>query len=156
MIASTHPRPRARPCDAPPARPRPRRRRRRAPTAQRLRLCAELEVLAPLVATAAGRRPAAATVMRARNLPPRDARGRFVARPGATPRLARVSPPRPRDAAGRARLLPSRDARGRFVAVSELARSRGFVQRVLNLPLYFGMPEQAVGEVVQAAREILR
>lgn len=47
-------------------------------------------------------------------------------------------------------------ARGRFVAVSELARSHGFVQRVLNLPLYFGMPEPAVGEVVQAAREILR
>ncbi len=47
-------------------------------------------------------------------------------------------------------------ARGRFVAVSELARSRAFVQRVLNLPLYFGLPEQAVGEVVQAAREILR
>lgn len=47
-------------------------------------------------------------------------------------------------------------ARGRFVAVSELARSRAFVQRVLNLPLYFGMPEHAVGEVVQAAREILR
>jgi UDP-2-acetamido-2-deoxy-ribo-hexuluronate aminotransferase len=47
-------------------------------------------------------------------------------------------------------------ARGRFVAVSELARSRAFVQRVLNLPLYFGMPAHAVGEVAQAAREILR
>lgn len=47
-------------------------------------------------------------------------------------------------------------ARGRFVAVSELARARGFVQRVLNLPLYFGMPAAAVGEVVQVAREILR
>lgn len=47
-------------------------------------------------------------------------------------------------------------ARGRFAAVSELARSRGFVQRVLSLPLYFGMPEPAVAQVVQAAREILR
>ena len=52
---------------------------------------------------------------RARGLPPRDARGRFVARPGATPMPARVLPPRSRDAPGRARSLPSRDARGRFV-----------------------------------------
>ncbi|HEX8111344.1 MAG TPA: DegT/DnrJ/EryC1/StrS family aminotransferase [Kofleriaceae bacterium] len=47
-------------------------------------------------------------------------------------------------------------ARGRFVAVGELARSRAFVRRVLNLPLYFGLPEPAVAEVVGAAREILR
>lgn len=47
-------------------------------------------------------------------------------------------------------------AHGRFVAVSELARSRAFVQRVLNLPLYFGLPEPAVAEVVRAAQEILR
>jgi dTDP-4-amino-4,6-dideoxygalactose transaminase len=47
-------------------------------------------------------------------------------------------------------------ARGRFVAVGELARSRGFVRRVLNLPLYFGMADDAVGEVVAAAREIVR
>jgi len=53
---------------------------------------------------------------RARNLPPRDARGRFVARPRATPRPASVSPSATRDAAGRARSLPSRDGRGRFVA----------------------------------------
>jgi len=53
---------------------------------------------------------------RARNLPPRDARGRFVARPGATPKTAHVAPAVPRDASGRRRLLPSRDARGRFVA----------------------------------------
>ncbi len=53
---------------------------------------------------------------RARSLPPRDARGRFVARPGATCRTARVAPAVPRDASGRGRLLPSRDARGRFVA----------------------------------------
>src|SRR6185295_14523891 len=49
------------------------------------------------------------------NLLPRDARGRFVARSGATLR-ARVAPSPPRDAPGRARSLPSRDARGRFVA----------------------------------------
>jgi hypothetical protein len=53
---------------------------------------------------------------RARNLPPRDARGRFLARPRATPRQASVSAIAARDAAGRARSLPSRDARGRFVA----------------------------------------
>jgi hypothetical protein len=53
---------------------------------------------------------------RARNLPPRDARGRFVARHRVTPRPVSVSPAKTRDAAGRARSLPSRDARGRFVA----------------------------------------
>lgn len=47
-------------------------------------------------------------------------------------------------------------AHGRFVAVSELGQSRAFVQRVLNLPLYFGLAEADVAEVVQAAREILR
>jgi len=47
-------------------------------------------------------------------------------------------------------------ARGRFVAVSELARARAFVHRVLNLPLYYGMPDDALGAVVGAAREILR
>jgi hypothetical protein len=53
---------------------------------------------------------------RARNLPPRDARGRFVARSRATSRPASVSPSATRDAAGRTRSLPARDARGRFVA----------------------------------------
>src|SRR5215468_6674512 len=53
---------------------------------------------------------------RARNLPPRDARGRLVARPGATLRTARVAPVVPRDTSGHARTLPSRDSRGRFVA----------------------------------------
>jgi UDP-2-acetamido-2-deoxy-ribo-hexuluronate aminotransferase len=47
-------------------------------------------------------------------------------------------------------------ARGRFVAVSELRWSRAFVPRVLNLPLYYGMPEDALGVVAGAAREILR
>ncbi len=53
---------------------------------------------------------------RARNLPPRDARGRFVARPGATPKTACVARAVSRDASGRVRSRPSRDARGRFVA----------------------------------------
>ncbi|HEX8112844.1 MAG TPA: hypothetical protein VF516_34170 [Kofleriaceae bacterium] len=53
---------------------------------------------------------------RARNLPPGDARGRSVARPGAAPKTARVAPAMPGDASGQALSLPSRDARGRFVA----------------------------------------
>ena len=64
---------------------------------------------------------------RARTLPPRDERGRFVARPGATPRPARVSPLRSRDAAGRVRSLPSRDARGRFVAFSTISAPSRYV-----------------------------
>jgi hypothetical protein len=55
---------------------------------------------------------------RARILPPRDGRGRFVARPVATLKPARTSPLRSRDASGRVRSRPSRDARGRFVAFS--------------------------------------
>jgi UDP-2-acetamido-2-deoxy-ribo-hexuluronate aminotransferase len=47
-------------------------------------------------------------------------------------------------------------ARGRFVAAGELGRSRAFAQRVLNLPLYFGLSEHAVAEVAGAARHILR
>jgi dTDP-4-amino-4,6-dideoxygalactose transaminase len=46
-------------------------------------------------------------------------------------------------------------ARGRFIAVSELARSRALVKRVLNLPLYFGMSEPDLGAVVAAACEII-
>lgn len=46
-------------------------------------------------------------------------------------------------------------ARGRFVAVSELARSRALVKRVLNLPLYFGMSEQDLGEVVAVAHDVI-
>ncbi|TMQ12956.1 MAG: hypothetical protein E6J91_19940 [Deltaproteobacteria bacterium] len=64
---------------------------------------------------------------RARIVPPRDERGRFVARPGATPRPARVSPPRSRDASGRVRSLPSRDARGRFVAFSTTSAPSWYV-----------------------------
>jgi transposase len=51
-----------------------------------------------------------------RTLPPRDAHGRFVARPGAAPRAPRVPRLLPCSASGRVRSLPSRDARGRFVA----------------------------------------
>ena len=52
---------------------------------------------------------------RVRTLPPRDVRGRFVARLGAAPAAPRArSLPRPD--ARRVRVLPSRDARGRFVA----------------------------------------
>jgi dTDP-4-amino-4,6-dideoxygalactose transaminase len=47
-------------------------------------------------------------------------------------------------------------AKGKHVAVSDLAHSRAFVQRVLNLPLYFGMPEADVAAVLGAVREILR
>lgn len=47
-------------------------------------------------------------------------------------------------------------ARGRFVATGELAQSRAFVQRVLNLPLYFGMAERDVDTVVEAARDLVR
>jgi len=55
---------------------------------------------------------------RTRNLPPQDARGRFVARSGATLQAARVAPAASRKTSERARSLPSRDARGRFVAFS--------------------------------------
>jgi len=51
-----------------------------------------------------------------RILPPRDTRGRFVARSGAAPKSPRVASQLSRMARGRARSLPSRDARGRFVA----------------------------------------
>jgi UDP-2-acetamido-2-deoxy-ribo-hexuluronate aminotransferase len=47
-------------------------------------------------------------------------------------------------------------ARGRFVAVSDLARSRAFVERVLDLPLYYGLPDDDLVAVMRAAREILR
>jgi hypothetical protein len=50
-----------------------------------------------------------------RTLPPRDARGRFVARAGAAPKAACFAP-LPRRASGRVRSLPARDARGRFVS----------------------------------------
>jgi dTDP-4-amino-4,6-dideoxygalactose transaminase len=46
-------------------------------------------------------------------------------------------------------------ARGRFVAVSELGRSRALVKRVLNLPLYFGMSDQDLDEVMAAAHEVV-
>jgi hypothetical protein len=52
----------------------------------------------------------------ARTPQPRDARGRFVARPDVAPRALRVRRVPRRGASGRVRSLPSRDARGRFVA----------------------------------------
>lgn len=51
-----------------------------------------------------------------RTLPPRDTRGRFVARLGAAPDAPHAPSLRRPDARGRVRVLPSRDARGRFVA----------------------------------------
>ena len=53
---------------------------------------------------------------RVRTLPPRDARGRFMAQPGAAPKAPRTHVLRSRDEHGRVRVLPSRDARGRFVS----------------------------------------
>jgi hypothetical protein len=53
---------------------------------------------------------------RTRTLPPRDARGRFMARPGAALNATHARPGIPRDARGRSRSLPPRDARGRFIA----------------------------------------
>ena len=53
---------------------------------------------------------------RTRTLPPRDARGRFVARPAAAPEASRVRSLLPRDDRRRVRVLPSRDTRGRFVS----------------------------------------
>lgn len=58
----------------------------------------------------------AVAVARTRTLPPRDARGRFVAQPRAVANARRTrSLPRP-EQRGRVRVLPSRDAYGRFVA----------------------------------------
>lgn len=51
-----------------------------------------------------------------RTLPPRDAQGRFVARPGAAAKATRTRVLRYHDERGRVRVLPSRDARGRFVS----------------------------------------
>ena len=42
-------------------------------------------------------------------------------------------------------------AAGRFVTGSELTRSRAFVGKVLNLPLYYGMPAEQQTAVVEAA-----
>lgn len=49
-------------------------------------------------------------------LPPRDARGRFVARSGTAPKASRVHLLSPRDDRRRMQALPPRDARGRFVS----------------------------------------
>src|SRR3954470_20953780 len=54
-----------------------------------------------------------APTARTRTLPPRDARGRFLARSDTASEATRVRP-QPRDV--RRRVLPSRDARGGFVA----------------------------------------
>jgi hypothetical protein len=53
---------------------------------------------------------------RTHTLPPRDARGRFVARSGAAPKAPRVRSLSQRDDRRRMRVLPPRDARGRFVS----------------------------------------
>lgn len=53
---------------------------------------------------------------RTHTLPPRDARGRFVARSGAAPKSPRVRSLSQRDDRRRTRALPPRDARGRFVS----------------------------------------
>lgn len=42
-------------------------------------------------------------------------------------------------------------AAGRFVTCSELTRSRAFVGKVINLPLYYGMPAEQQSAVAQAA-----
>jgi hypothetical protein len=54
-----------------------------------------------------------ARTARSRTLPPRDARGRFVARSGVASEATRV---RQQSRDVRRRVLPSRDARGRFVS----------------------------------------
>ncbi|HEY5947280.1 MAG TPA: DegT/DnrJ/EryC1/StrS family aminotransferase [Kofleriaceae bacterium] len=46
-------------------------------------------------------------------------------------------------------------ARGKFVAVGDLARSRDFVTRVLNLPLYYGLTDEAQTAVIEAAQAVL-
>lgn len=43
---------------------------------------------------------------------------------------------------------------GRFVAVSDLARSRAFVNHVVNLPLYYGMPADKQDAVIAAAASL--
>src|SRR5689334_16132714 len=53
---------------------------------------------------------------RTRTQPPRDAQGRFVARPGAAAKPGSTHALLCRDQRGRVRVVPSRDARGRFVA----------------------------------------
>src|SRR5262249_55840548 len=53
---------------------------------------------------------------RTHTLPPRDSRGRFVARSGTAPKAPRVRSLSQRDDRRRMRMLPPRDARGRFVS----------------------------------------
>lgn len=45
-------------------------------------------------------------------------------------------------------------AAGRFVAESDLAHSRAFCRRVLNLPLYYGMPAEQQAHVLAVAAEL--
>jgi UDP-2-acetamido-2-deoxy-ribo-hexuluronate aminotransferase len=45
-------------------------------------------------------------------------------------------------------------AAGRFVAVTDLSRSRSFVNRVLNLPLYYGLPGDQQTSIIAAAQTI--
>ncbi len=62
---------------------------------------------------------------RTRNLPSRDAWGRFVARPGAASKAPRMLPLSSRD--GRVRALPARDARGRFIAFPTMSAPNWYV-----------------------------
>ncbi len=48
-----------------------------------------------------------------------------------------------------------RPAAGRFVTCSELTRSRAFVGKVINLPLYYGMPAAQQATVIEAAQALL-
>jgi dTDP-4-amino-4,6-dideoxygalactose transaminase len=57
---------------------------------------------------------------------------------------------------GTARTYPEtvdqqRPAAGRFVATGDFAVSRAFCRRVLNLPLYYGITEEQVTQVLEAA-----
>lgn len=47
---------------------------------------------------------------------------------------------------------PSAD---KFVTCSDLARSKAFVHRVINLPLYYGLPSEQQSAVLAAAEELL-
>jgi dTDP-4-amino-4,6-dideoxygalactose transaminase len=44
---------------------------------------------------------------------------------------------------------------GKFVTCSDLARSKAFVHRVINLPLYYGLPSEQQSAVLAAAEELL-
>lgn len=45
-------------------------------------------------------------------------------------------------------------AHGKFVSISELSKSRAFAKRVFNLPLFFGMREEELHEVIRAMAQL--